>query len=67
MQITGECSRQNTCYDCKSENCVFAGNKASDCPKYQCDRPDEHKLDCDHCEFVDEFIEKERKRYGSNR
>ena len=59
-----ECTRQNTCYDCDNERCAFHGDKGADCPKYHCDRPKEHQLDCDHCGFIDGFIEDMRKEYA---
>jgi len=57
------CTRQNACYDCENERCILAGYKKSDCPKYRCDNPNGVD-DCDHCAFIDEFIEMERKSYG---
>lgn len=68
MEITiSECFRQNTCYDCDNVRCAFHGKKEADCPKYRCDRPDNSKDDCEHCEFVDSFIETERKRYEEDK
>lgn len=55
-----KCTRQNTCYDCDNEKCTWHGDKGADCPKYKCDRD----MDCEHCEFIDEFIEEERKKYA---
>ena len=65
MEITiSECFRQNTCYDCDNVRCAFHGKKEADCPKYQCDRPGGIlENDCEHCEFIDEYIEAERKFY----
>lgn len=57
-----ECTRQNTCYDCDNDKCVFAGKKEADCPKYRCDRPVIFQ-DCDKCGFVDKFIEDMREIY----
>ena len=59
-----ECTRKTTCYDCDNENCLFHGKKEADCPKYCCDRPDGHQYDCDHCDFVDRYIEDMRREYG---
>lgn len=58
-----ECTRKNTCYDCENERCSLVGEKMSDCPKYHCDNPN-GTYDCDHCAFIDEFIEMERESYG---
>lgn len=57
-----ECTRQNTCYDCENERCNLAGYKKSDCPKYRCDNPNGID-DCDHCAFIDDYIEHVRKSY----
>ena len=43
------------CRDCTDENCFRHGDAGADCPKYQCDMPD---TDCEHCEFIKDFIEK---------
>ena len=59
-----ECTRQNTCYDCDNERCAFHGDKEADCPKYRCDRPEEHLLDCEHCGFIDGFIRDMREEYA---
>lgn len=59
------CSRNTPCIDCDNTNCVFQGKKESDCPKWHCDRPDYAKLDCDHCGFIDKFIEDMREMYNS--
>ena len=58
------CSRNTLCVDCDNTNCVFQGEKKSDCPKWCCDRPDYAKLDCDHCGFIDKFIEDMREMYN---
>lgn len=63
MVTFSECTRQTTCYDCDNEKCWHHGKKESDCPKYKCDRPDDGNLDCDHCTFIDRFIEDMRKGY----
>ena len=55
--ILTECTRKNTCYDCDNESCWHHGDKGADCPKYRCDRPKEHMLDCEHCAFIDRFID----------
>ena len=34
-----ECKRNNLCVDCDNTRCIFQGKKASDCPKWKCDRP----------------------------
>lgn len=57
-----ECTRQNTCHDCENERCCLAGKKKSDCPKYHCDNPNGTD-DCDHCAFIDDYIEHMRKSY----
>ena len=62
-----ECTRQNTCYDCDNERCAFHGDKEADCPKYHCDRPKEHQLDCDHCGFIDGFIRDMREIYAEGK
>lgn len=62
--VMSECTRQNTCFDCDSERCLHKGRKEADCPKYRCDRPG--GKNCDHCDFIDDFIERERKWYREN-
>ena len=57
-----ECTRQNTCYDCDDKKCTGHGDKGADCPKYRCDN--EILDDCEHCEFINGFIEEERKMYA---
>lgn len=57
MLTMSECTRKNTCYDCDNEACWHHGKKEADCPKYGCYE------DCDHCEFINDFIEEERKEY----
>ena len=59
-----ECHRPNTCYDCTEESCSHHGKKEADCPKYHCDRPDEFKHDCEHCGFIDHFIQDMRQVYA---
>ena len=59
-----ECTRKKTCYDCDNIRCGFQGQKEADCPKYRCDRPDILAYDCEHCAFIDNFIEDMRKEYG---
>ena len=59
-----ECKAHKPCFDCKNTSCGFHGKKQSDCPKYFCDRPGEEKEDCDHCSFIDEYIEKMRRFYN---
>lgn len=63
MEIVGECTRKNTCYDCDNKECCLHGKKESDCPKYRCDRKDTGFLNCSHCSFVDLVIKNERQRY----
>lgn len=60
-----ECNRQNTCYDCDNEQCIYHGVKGADCPKNHCDRPAPVNLDCEHCAFIDEYIEEMRKVYAT--
>ena len=62
MTLT-ECTRKNTCYDCDNEKCWHRGKKEYDCPKYHCDRPAKFLYDCEHCEFVDKFINVMREFY----
>ena len=62
MVTMSECTRKNTCYDCDNKNCWFHGKKEADCPKYHCDNDIED--DCEHCAFIDAYIEEERKRYA---
>ena len=58
-----ECKRRNTtCHDCDDESCSLAGEKKSDCPKYHCDNPN-GVGDCDHCTFIDDYIEYMRQSY----
>lgn len=67
MMTFNECTRNVPCIDCDNVKCIFQGKKESDCPKYHCDRPDKLKHDCEHCQFIDDFIEdmrKEDSHYG---
>ena len=57
-----DCRRKVPCVDCDNKKCWHSGKKESDCPKYKCDRPDEFKLDCEHCAFIDKFIDDMRER-----
>ena len=57
----GECTKKIPCIDCDNVKCWFQGKKESDCPKYRCDRPKGFKLDCDNCEFINEYINDMRK------
>ena len=59
MITISECTRQNTCYDCDNESCWHHGKKEADCPKYHCDRG----MDCEHCSFIDGFMEEMREEY----
>lgn len=59
IKIT-DCTRKTTCYDCDNEQCIYYGDLTADCPKWVCD----NNLDCENCEFIDWFIEEERRRYG---
>lgn len=67
MLTLRECTRQNTCFDCDNQECIFVGKKESDCPKYKCDRPDESFRDCEHCNFIEMFIMSERERYKNEK
>ena len=62
MLTMSECTRKNTCYDCDNEACWHHGKKEADCPKYGCDN--DKPYDCEHCSFIDKWIEEERKRYS---
>ena len=62
MLKMSECTRKTTCYDCGNTTCYFNGKKESDCPKYGCDNGKPY--DCEDCNFIDKFIEEERKEYG---
>lgn len=59
MYEISECKRKNLCIDCDNTRCHFHGKKEADCPKWKCDRPGGR--DCEHCEFIDEFIEQMRR------
>ena len=59
MEIS-ECTRNIPCIDCDNTKCMFQGKKESDCPKYECDRTHQMQYDCEHCAFIDRFIEKMR-------
>ena len=61
MMTLSKCTRQNTCYDCDNKKCRHHGKKEADCPKYKCDN--KKLLDCDHCSFIDWFIEEMREEY----
>lgn len=56
-----ECTRQNTCFDCDNQDCWHHGDKGADCPKYHCDNA--VLDDCEHCSFIDHFIEDMRQVY----
>ena len=58
-----DCTRPTTCYDCTEESCLHHGDKEADCPKYHCDNA--VILDCEHCGFIDHFIEDMRQVYAS--
>ena len=45
------------CRDCENTECTLHGDARADCPKYRCTRPIEALLDCDHCAFIDWFID----------
>lgn len=62
MITLNECYRNNTCYDCDNEECGHHGDKGADCPKYYCDNP-KGLQDCEHCEFIDQFIADMRIEY----
>lgn len=63
MVQMSECTRNIPCVDCDNARCIFQGKKESDCPKYHCDRSDN---DCEHCTFIDEFIEDLRNGYKNH-
>lgn len=56
----GICNRPNLCVDCDSEDCGLAGDPQSDCPKWECDRPD---IPCEECDFLREYVEEWRKNH----
>lgn len=58
-----ECTRNIPCIDCDNMACFHQGKKESDCPKYHCDRQGDGFLNCEHCGFIDGFIQEERQRY----
>ena len=62
MRFT-ECDRDNPCFQCDNTSCIFQGKKEAECPKYHCDRPDGEYYDCEHCDFINEFL---KGRYGIN-
>lgn len=62
-----ECKKNVPCVDCDNTHCWFRGKKESDCPKYRCDRPKESQYDCEHCEFIDGFINDMRKGGGESK
>jgi len=56
------CNKRNTCFDCDNTKCWHCGDKGADCPKWTCDNP--KGIDnCDDCEFIDQYIEDERKMW----
>ena len=55
-----DCTRQNLCVDCDNEKCWHQGKKEADCPKWVCTR---EIRDCEHCAFIDNYIEKMRGEY----
>lgn len=55
-----ECTRKNFCYECDNANCIFQGKKESDCPKYNCDRPDVLKYECERCDFIEKYFKEVR-------
>ena len=66
MLKLSECNRQNLCVDCDNTKCLHHGKMIADCPRYRCDRPKEFQYDCEHCEFIDGFIEDMRKGGGDS-
>ena len=54
-----ECTRPTTCYDCTEESCWHHGDKGADCPKVDC-----REMDCEHCGFIDSFIQDMRQVYA---
>ena len=62
FELTRCNKRNNTCYDCDDILCSLAGEKKSDCPKYHCDNPNGID-DCDHCAFIDDYIEHMRQSH----
>ena len=63
--MISECTKNIPCVDCDNTKCWFQGKKESDCPKYYCDNEKSH--DCDHCEFIDRFINDMRKGGGDSK
>ena len=54
-----ECTRDCFCKDCDNIRCLHHGKREADCPKYMCDMA--NKLDCDNCEWLDEWYKETRK------
>ena len=64
MEVTmSDCTRQNTCFDCDNQDCSHHGDKGADCPKNHCDNA--VLYDCEHCSFIDGFIDDMRQVYAS--
>lgn len=42
------------CTDCDKSDCIYAGKKSADCPKFNCDNIIPH--DCDNCSFIADYI-----------
>ena len=55
------CDRGGFCYSCDEISCGHHGQKIADCPKYHCDNPNGFE-DCDHCEFINDYIEQELRK-----
>lgn len=53
-----ECTLQNICRDCDDKRCLLHGEKKADCPKHKCDN-----LDCENCDFLNEYIKEMRDYY----
>ena len=72
MLTFGSCKRDIPCIDCDDTECLGRGKKESDCPRYRCFSVEEKKrmgeipYDCDHCAFIDRYIEYLREEHKEN-
>lgn len=61
MPVMSVCDRDNLCVDCDDELCWKHGDIGADCPKWKCDNCQPY--DCEHCNFIKDYIEEYRKSY----